>query len=131
MPNHFLSRALAVASLAIPIAGFGADAGNAFNPKISLILNGSYAHYSSDAPADMPGFLLGGESDFRKSGLSIGESELAVEANVDDLFHAWAAISMDEDDHVHVEEAYVNTLQLPEGLALKFGRFFSDIGYQN
>ncbi|HZP12296.1 MAG TPA: TonB-dependent receptor [Nevskiaceae bacterium] len=133
MPNHpIASRALAVASLAIPIAAF-ADGGaaTAFNPKISLILNGTFAHYSSDAPADMPGFLLGGESDFRPSGLSLGETELAVESNVDDLFHAWAAISIDEDDHVRVEEAYVNTLQLPEGFTLKLGRFFSDLGYQN
>lgn len=131
MPNHFISRMLVVAGLAtIPIAA-SADAATAFNPKISLILNGTFAHYSSDAPADMPGFLLGGESGFRPSGISIGETELAVESNIDDLFHAWAAISVDEDGNVDVEEAYLNTLQLPEGFALKFGRFFSDIGYQN
>src|SRR4051812_39255969 len=118
MPNQLLPRALAIASLAIPLAGFAADAGNAFNPKISLILNGTYAHYSSDAPADMPGFLLGGESDFRPSGLSLGETELAIESNIDDLFHAWATISLGEDDTVGVEEAYINTLQLPDGFAV-------------
>src|SRR3546814_17263240 len=32
---------------------------------------------------------------------------------------------------ISVEEAYINTLALPAGLAVKFGRFFSDIGYQN
>jgi hypothetical protein len=130
MPNHLFLRALAIASLATPLAGVAADAGNAFNPKISLILNGTYAHYSSDVPADMPGFLLGGEG-FRPSGLSLGETELAIESNIDDLFHAWATVSLHEDDTVGVEEAYINTLQLPDGFTVKFGRFFSEIGYQN
>ena len=121
---------LAAASLALPLSAFAADAGNAFNPKISLILNGTYAHYSDDSPAVMPGFLLGGES-FRPAGLSLGETELAIESNVDDLFHGWATVSLHEDDTVGVEEAYLNTLSLPDGFALKFGRFFSDIGYQN
>ncbi len=130
MPFPLWSFGLAAASLALPAASFAADAGNAFNPRISLILGGSYARYSSDAPPDMPGFLLAGEG-LPSAGLSLAETELAMEANVDDLFHAWTTIAVGEDDSVGVEEAYINTLSLPEGFALKFGRFFSDIGYQN
>jgi hypothetical protein len=123
----------AVTLLGIPFAAAAQSAasGNAFNPKISLILNGTYAHYGSDLPADMPGFLLGDEAGFIDSGLSLGETELAIEANVDDKFHGWATVSMSQDGEVGVEEAYINTLALPHGLALKMGRFFSDIGYQN
>lgn len=105
--------------------------GNAFNPKISLILDGSAASYSSEKPSTIPGFLLGGEAGPRPEGLSLGETELAVESNIDHSFHGWATLSFGGDGEVGVEEAYINTLALPYGLAVKFGRFFSDIGYQN
>lgn len=108
-----------------------AQNGNAFNPKISLIMNGTYAHDSSSAPAAVPGFLLGDEATPGPSGISLGETELAIESNVDDQFHGWAALSVKPEGGIGVEEAYVNTLALPAGFALKFGRFFSDIGYQN
>lgn len=108
-----------------------AASGNAFNPKISLILDGGYASYSAQTPPDVPGFLLGEETEGRAEGLSIGETELALEANVDNLFHGWTTIAIGAEGDVGVEEAYVNTLAMPAGLALKFGRFFSDIGYQN
>jgi hypothetical protein len=122
---------VAAAALMLPLGVLAQGTGaTAFNPKISLILDGSYARYTSDAPADMPGFLLGGESEFPSSGFSLGETEIVAEANVDDLFHAWVTLAI-ADDGIGVEEAYVNTLSLPEGLVLKLGRFFSDIGYQN
>jgi len=131
MPSQFFRR-LALAGLALPLPALAEGGGaTAFNPKISLVLNGTYAHYSSDAPVEVPGFLLGDEAGFRREGLSLGETELAVEANIDDLFHAWTTISIGEEGDIGVEEAYINTLSLPEGFALKFGRFFSDIGYQN
>ncbi|MGH8455129.1 MAG: hypothetical protein ACRESW_11305, partial [Nevskiales bacterium] len=107
---------------------------NAFNPKISLILQGSYADFGSDTEPDMPGFILGPETELRSDGFSLGETELAIEANVDDKFHGWATIALENEDGetvVAVEEAYLNTLTLPKGFALKFGRFFSDTGYLN
>jgi len=131
MPSQFFRR-LALAGLALPLPALAEGGGaTAFNPKISLVLDGSYARYTSDAPVEVPGFLLGDEAGFRREGLSLGETELAVEANIDDLFHAWTTISIGEEGDIGVEEAYINTLSLPEGFALKFGRFFSDIGYQN
>jgi hypothetical protein len=112
-----------------PVAS--ANSGNAFNPKISLILNGTFAHYSNRTTADVPGYLLGSDSGLLKQGLSLGETELAVESNIDDQFHAWAAISLAPEGGVNVEEAFINTTALPAGFAIKVGRFFSDIGYQN
>nr|ALV86631.1 hypothetical protein [uncultured bacterium 50] len=106
--------------------------GSGFNPKISLILDGGYADYSVNHHApEVPGFLLGDETDPRSNGLSLGETELAIEANVDQSFHAWATLAIAPEGEIGVEEAYLNTLNLPDGFAVKFGRFFSDIGYQN
>lgn len=127
-----LAGAFATALLSAP--AFAADAGNAFNPKISLVLQGNYANYDDKTPSLIPGFLLGNESGLRSAGLSIDETELAIESNIDDLFHGWATVSLANENgetKVGVEEAYINTLTLPYGLAAKGGRFYSDIGYLN
>jgi hypothetical protein len=105
-----------------------------FNPKISLILQGSYADFESESEPEIPGFILGPETELRPEGFSLGETELNLEANIDDKFHGWATVALENEDGETVtalEEAYINTLSLPSGFALKFGRFFSDIGYQN
>jgi hypothetical protein len=105
-----------------------------FNPKISLILVGTYAQYGAEAEPDVAGVVLGPETEFRPEGFSLGETELVVEANVDDQFHGWATVALENEDGetvVAVEEAYFNTLALPWGFAAKGGRFFSDIGYLN
>jgi hypothetical protein len=105
-----------------------------FNPNISLILQGSYASFDSDSEPVMPGFLLGPETELRPDGFSLGETELALEANVDDKFRGWATIALENEDGetvVELEEAYLNTLALPNGFGVKFGRFFSDFGYLN
>jgi hypothetical protein len=119
----------------IPSPAPAADNGTAFNPKISLVMQGNFANYSNDAAPAMPGFLLGDSSDLLPSGLSLNETELGLESNVDDYFHAWASISLDNDANgnttVSVENAYLDTLQLPYGFTGRFGRFFSEIGYLN
>lgn len=110
------------------------QSGRGFNPKISLILGGTYAQYSSEAEPDVGGVVLGPETEFHPAGLSLGETELVIDANIDDQFHGWATVALENEAGetvVAVEEAYVNTLALPAGLAVKFGRFFSDIGYLN
>lgn len=125
---------LCCAALA-PSGAWAQDAAaRGFNPKISLILQGTYADFSSDAEPAVPGVLLGPETELRPEGFSLAESELVIESNVDDQFHGWAAVALENEDGetvVAVEEAYVDTLALPAGLALKFGRFLSDIGYHN
>lgn len=120
-----------VAALSPAHAADAPQAGNQYNPKISLILNTTYASFSSKAPADVPGFLLGDSAGFTRSGISLGETELAAEANIDDVVHGWVTLSVAPEGGVNVEEAFVNTLALPYGFAAKLGRFFSDIGYQN
>ncbi len=109
-------------------------AGTGFNPKISLILQGTYADFSSQLEPAAAGFLLGPETELRPAGFSLGETELVLEANIDDAYHGWATVALENEDGetvVAVEEAYVNTLALPRGFNAKFGRFFSDLGYLN
>ena len=103
-----------------------------FNPDISLILFGSAAHLGNDPDNySIPGFLPGAETGSGTRGLSLGESELIVSANVDDLFYGQFTAALTPENEVEVEEAYAQTLGLPHGLGLRAGRFFSAIGYLN
>jgi hypothetical protein len=106
---------------------------NAFNPAISLILQGTYARTSAD-PNNfaITGFVpSGGEVGPPKRSFGLGESELFLTANVDPYFRGVAVLSFTPDNSVEVEEAYGQTLALPSGLTLKAGRFLSGIGYLN
>lgn len=136
---RFTKCATAVAPLLV-LTGHAALAqnavsGNAFNPAISLILNGHYASYSLD-PEDysLPGFALDSEAGLTSEGFSLDETELAISANVDDKYYGFLTASLDQTDGettVGIEEAYFETLALPRSLKLKAGRFLSDIGYLN
>ena len=125
------------ASLAAPADAASASGanGNAFNPAISIILNGSYSHHSLDPDRyARSGFPLAGEAGPSANGFSLGESEISFAANIDDKFYGQltAAIeSEDGEDKVGIEEAYIDTTALPAGFNLRMGRFFSNIGYLN
>ncbi len=109
-------------------------AGNAFNPGISLILSGGYTRTSRD-PADyrISGFQLppGSEIGPGTRGFNLAESELGLAANIDPWLRGAINIALQPDDKVSVEEAFVQTTSLGNGLSLKAGRFFSGIGYLN
>ena len=108
---------------------------NRFNPAVTLILDGRYANFDNDPEAyELPGFALGGESGLGSKGLSLGESELAFSANVDNKFYGQATIGFHNDEgatEVDLEEAFIQTLALDGGFTLKAGRFFSAMGYMN
>jgi hypothetical protein len=108
---------------------------NAFNPAISLILNGHYSSYSLDPEGYfLPGFLLDEDAGLPPEGLSLDETELAMSANVDDKFYGFLTASLEhtaDETSVELEEAYFETLALPKGLKIKAGQFLSDIGYLN
>jgi hypothetical protein len=114
-------------------AAAGSGAANAFNPAISLILQGTYADTSRD-PNDfqITGFIpSGGEVGPPKRSFGLSETELIFTANVDPYFRGVAITALTPENEVEVEEAYFQTLALPQGLTLKGGRFLSGIGYQN
>ncbi len=61
---------------------------NVFNPAISLILDGQFTNFSQNSNSyAIPGFALAGETGPGDEGLRLGESELAISANVDDKFY--------------------------------------------
>src|SRR5881409_359010 len=106
---------------------------NAMNPAVSVILNGIYSNLSQDPNAfRINGFAPTlGEVGPGVRGLSLGESELALAANIDHNFRGTLIASISPEDGIGVEEGYIQTLALSYGFTIKAGRFFSGVGYQN
>lgn len=105
---------------------------NALNPGISVVLNGNYVASSEDpSMARIPGFALGDEAGPMTRGFSLAESEVTLASNVDPYLYASLTVAFDGQGEAAVEEAYIQTTSLPNGLTLKGGRFFSGIGYLN
>lgn len=107
---------------------------NAFNPAIALILSGGYTRTSQD-PANyrLSGFQMpaGAEAGPGSRGFGLGESELGLSASIDPWLRGAASLALGPDNTVSVEEAYVQSTALGNGLSLKAGRFLSGIGYLN
>ena len=106
---------------------------NAFNPDISVILQGTFARSSRDpASYQITGFApSGGEVAPPRQGFSLGESELFLTANIDPYFRGTLVASFTSENTLEVEEAQFQTLGLGHGFTLRGGRFLSGIGYQN
>ena len=126
-------QSAAQAQTATSAAASARSGENAFNPALSLILQGTFARESQD-PNNyrINGFMpSGGEVGPPKRSFGLGETELNLTANIDPYFRGVAIASLAPEGGVSIEEAYFQTLALPQGLTLKGGRFFSGIGYQN
>jgi hypothetical protein len=120
-------------------------AGTAFNPAMSVIVDGAW--YWDDVHGEAfeiieeaDGFAMGhghghgndnghGHGELER-GFNLREVEFAFSATVDPYFDAFVMFVFDGDD-VELEEAFITTRALPAGLQLKFGKFLSDIGYIN
>jgi hypothetical protein len=114
-----------------PAASAG-NAVNAFNPAISAVLEGVYANLSQDPKRyAQSGFGLTEDVGPGRRGLSLGESEITLAANVDPLFAGSLTIAYTPQNTVSVEEAYGLAPNVGYGIVPKFGRFFSGIGYLN
>jgi hypothetical protein len=121
------AAAAAPAAAPSPASGIAA-----FNPAISVVLQGTYTNLSQDPNRfALSGFQQGDEVGPGRRGLGLGESELAISANVDDKFAGNLIVSLTPENTVSVEEAYGFMPSLPNGFVPKFGRFFSGIGYLN
>lgn len=107
---------------------------SALNPGVSGILNGVYSNLKRDPNTyRINGFVpTMGEVGPGRRGLSLGDSELGFAASIDHRFRGTliAAISPDN-NRVGVEEAFIQTIGLSNGLSVKAGRFLSGVGYQN
>jgi len=121
-----------LSALPLVVQAAGNTVSNAFNPAVSVILNGTYAQFSNDpASYAIPGFALGEEVGPGSEGFRLGESELTISANVDDLFYGRFTASISPENTIEVEESYLETVGLGWGTTVKFGRFLSGIGYLN
>jgi hypothetical protein len=125
-----LERRLAVAEQNAAQAGYAAQSaalpqaqstGNAaFNPAIGVVFQGTL--WGVDGP--------GVESE----GFAVGETELIMNANVDDKFAAYLTAALAFEDgasELEIEEAWVETTALPAGFGARFGRIASGFGYLN
>lgn len=103
---------------------------NAFNPAFSLILSGTYGSLQQDPATPATGFAMN-PNPGHEQGFNLGESELGISANIDPQFRGAATLALDPAGGVSVENAFVQTTSLGNGFNLKFGRFFSGLGYLN
>ena len=113
--------------------------GTAFNPAISVILDGTYGYFSSDID-EPPGFDFGhshghshghgGHGHGVEEGFNLREAELTFTGSVDPYFDMMVMASITASD-IELEEAYITTSSLPAGLQVKAGKFLSDVGYIN
>src|SRR5207342_1009094 len=105
---------------------------NLFNPNVSAVLNGFFTAANHDpSNVKIPGFALGDEAGGPQRGFSLGESEINLNANIDPFLFGWLNLSLPNNNQISVEEAYLQTTSLGEGLTLKAGEFFSGIAYLN
>jgi hypothetical protein len=114
-----------------------AFADSSFNPDISLVLQGLYKRADERSGEGLTGFWPATHAHEteteapRTRGFLLGESELVMSANVDQHFKGLANLAFSDEHGAEVEEAYLQTLALGNGLTVKGGRFLSGIGYSN
>lgn len=132
MFKRICSNAAIAALLCHSIQASAADnvkVDNAFNPAFSLILSGTYGSLQQN-PASATGFAMNPAPE-HEQGFNLGESEMGISANIDPQFRGAATLALDPTGGVSVENAFVQTTSLGQGFNLKFGRFFSGLGYLN
>lgn len=106
-----------------------APASGAFNPDISLILQGAYIDRAG-GERPISGFLPAGDHDHAERGFTLEHTELVMSANIDPYLYGYLNLAF-LDDEVEVEEAWFQSLHLGHGFTVKGGRLRSGIGYQN
>jgi hypothetical protein len=115
-------------SQSAPAAAAGGE--GAFNPAISLILDGTYGNLQQDPAIPATGFAMN-PNPLHEQGFNLGESELGISANIDPQFRGVATFALDPAGGISVENAFVQASSLGNGFNLKFGRYFSGLGYLN
>ena len=80
-----------------------------FNPAVSLILSGTYAHLQRDPESWSLGqFLPGGEElGPGEKGINLGESEITFRANIDPYWYGSLTLALTPENEAEVEEAFL------------------------
>jgi hypothetical protein len=107
---------------------------NRFNPDLSLItdfaLVGTSINDKSAQTLAVPGFLDQSDRGGKSRGIDFNYLELAFAAAVDPYFDFFGVVTV-EPGGVDVEEAYIDTRQLPFGFQLRLGKLLSAFGRLN
>jgi hypothetical protein len=111
--------------------GAAPSSANSFNPAVSVILSGTYEQLKQDPAVPTTGFAMNANNTGYARGFSLQESELSIAADIDPLFRGVGTFSLAPEGGIDVENGFVQTGALGNGLNLKFGRFFSGLGYLN
>ncbi|MFN0301946.1 MAG: hypothetical protein ACKVQU_16520 [Burkholderiales bacterium] len=126
------ARAKAVGAQPSDAAASQQDRQSAFNPAISLIMQGRNANLSQSPDTyRIGGFMPSGTGGPGPRGLSLSETELAISAAVDPYFSGHFTGALAPEGGFEVENAYFQTTAVGRGFTLKGGRYFSEIGYLN
>jgi hypothetical protein len=128
--TFYLSAALS--AFLLHSSGAYAETGGegAFNPAFSLILAGTYGNLQRDPAIPATGFAMN-PNPGHEQGFNLGESEMGISANIDPEYRGVATLALAPAGGISVENAFVQTTSLGDGLNLKFGRYFSGLGYLN
>lgn len=119
----------AVAATAQSAKARPAPTTGAFNPDISLILQGAYIDRAG-GERPISGFLpTDGHGDAER-GFTLDHTELVMSANIDPYLSGYLNLAF-LDEEAEVEEAWFQTTQLGHGFTVKGGRMRSGVGYQN
>ena len=112
----------------------GAFIQNRFNPDISIItdfaLVGTSINDRSAQALAVPGFLDESDRGGKSRGINFNYLELAFSASVDPYLDFFGVVTV-APGGVDVEEAYIDTRQLPFGLQLRIGKLLSAFGRLN
>ena len=112
----------------VAVAAAAPSSASAFNPEVSLILQGQYVNTKDIPNRSITGFWPNQLDNLR--GFSINETELVIGGSIDPYWRGQAIFAV-QDDEVGVEEAWFQSLAIGEGVGLKGGRYRSSIGYLN
>ncbi len=103
---------------------------NSFNPAISLILSGTYGQLKQAPTIPATGFAMSANPGHQQ-GFNLGESELGIIANIDPDYRGVATMALSPAGGVSMENAFVQSSAPGNGINIKFGRYFSGLGYLN
>ena len=128
--NETISTTGAGASLVAPMTIAGSRAAGTY---MNISFDGQFSFaYSSDKNLDQ---LEVGDHDPQQRGFNARNIELALDGAVDPYFEGFVNIVLkldnDNETEIEVEEAFMQTSDLPWGLQVKAGQFFSAFGRIN
>lgn len=115
---------------------FSSSSQNTGNWQGSLIIEGLYIDRSKGHELEIPGMPSGGHNHGLNEGLHFGHNELVVTGDINDKLSArvtTAIIEAAEEEpngiETELEEAYIETQGIGNGITAKAGRFYTDVGY--